>query len=201
MNKQKYSINLESFEKRKYNMQLNRKEIDIEIWEKYIEKNYPDWHKEKYQDKLPIRIIYYDKKSYGIFKLYLSKWTTITCIIKKLNYLIDCQFKMINRCFGIDISEHIKICTIILILQKNLCICINIYDININTNGYFLQDLHFIDINKGKYYVKQRWVLQVDTTINNIASKIEGDAILSRYITLRLKNNYQFKPQNFSGII
>lgn len=188
-------------ENRKYQMQLKRGGIDIETWEKYIEKNYPKWHKEIYQDKWPVRIIYYDKNRYGIFELYLSRWSSIKSIIQKLNLIIDGQFKMIDRCFGIDIAENIKkfLYNNFDIMKEFMYMHRNIYDMNINTNHYLLEDLP--SLHKGKYYTKQRWILKFDTTINNIASKIGSDAIISRYTVLRLRNNYEFNPKVFNGII
>lgn len=188
------TINVEN---RKYKMQVNRRQIDVEIWEKYIENNYPEWHKEKYSNNWPIRIIYYDKNHYGIFKLYLSRWTNMYTIIQKLNKIIEGQLKMIDKCFGEDVSENIK-----KFLYKNFYIednfmymHRNIYDFNHNTNNYLLEDLPCLD--KGRYYIKERWALNGNCTINNISSLINADAIISRFMTFRLRNNNPIRFNSF----
>mgnify|MGYP001359234595 CR=1 FL=1 len=136
---------------------------------------YPERWKTIYQNKWPVRIVYYDKNNnVGLHQFYLDRHTNMKSIMNLFAKYLDCQKIAVSNCFGNDIAE------IIMGYLPNILTDNDIIDNSIYVHARFWEDDR----------IKQHSVfVPPEYSINRLHGKLNlwGGPSLSRYTMLRIR--------------
>uniref|UniRef100_A0A6C0AXX4 Uncharacterized protein n=1 Tax=viral metagenome TaxID=1070528 RepID=A0A6C0AXX4_9ZZZZ len=169
-----------NFEKRKWEMQLERRFIDIFEWEKYLETVYPDWWNSLYNSMWPVRIIYYNyDNSLTEFYFHINRYSSMDYIMNKVYLLLKQQFAAVSSCFGHDIA---------FIIYNYMS---DLFDPN---NNYLYYHSRPLDIDYPNSNKINRVLLNPTTTLNELSCALRNDPVISRFTNIRLRAKPYKKP-------
>ncbi len=107
---------MDIFELRQLNSILTQNKIghtkvkceDLYNYQEMVRMKYPELWLKLFNDKWPVRIIYYDKNNkIQTFEFYLDRNKNMANVKKMFNNFLNCQELAIINCFGLDIAENI----------------------------------------------------------------------------------------------
>ncbi len=166
----------------KFGHNKNKTNGDLYDYQEMLRMKYPDEWERKFENKWPLRIIYYDKNNnVETYQFYVDRNSNMTKIMFMFkNYLICQKITLIN-CFGYDIAENI------------LSYMPTILDISDIINNYiYVHTRPFKSMNTGKEHIMnitQRVKVPDNMTINRVHGQISsvGQQQESRYTIIRLR--------------
>lgn len=150
---------------------------DIYAYQEMIRLRYPDKWSDLYEDKWPVRIIYYDKKNIPyIYHFYVNRHLNMENTLFLFKKFLECQKLAICNCFGIDVGTNIIECIPTLLYIDEL----------INNFIYVhLRRPYW----RGKLWKLERVRVPNNMTINKTHGQItlKGIQQYSRYTVLRIR--------------
>ena len=181
---------MDIFELRQLNSILTQNKIgynkvkceDLYNYQEMVRMRYPKLWLKVYNDKWPVRIIYYDKNNkIQTFEFYVDRNKNMGNIKKMFNNFLNCQELAIINSFGLDIAENI-----IKYMPSRL-------DKKLLDDNYIY--VHIRPYSKQKYgnehiiNITERTKVPDEMTVNQVHGKISsvGTQQESRYTILRLR--------------